>query len=154
MNPCLYARSSLYILVLLIIGMGYAVFPVSGTLFYHDGSNISPSVLYMLTNSTYGGEPNGPAVFFYDPECGACKPVEAFFDSYRASHLADRLEIVNLSSGEQAEDRLNALYLQYHREWINIPVVFIGPIGIEGTRDIIDNFESVYSWYTRRDRTG
>lgn len=139
--------SSGKIAVFIFIGIFLFVLPTSGTIFYEDGSNLTPSVLKVLTNSTYAGEHNRSVVFFYDSDCGACKPVEEYFATYLTKHPKDKIEIVNLSSGKKAEDRLNNLDILFHREWMNVPVVFVGPVGIEGTTDIIDNFESVYSWY-------
>ena len=55
--------------------------------------------------------------------------------------------MVNLSLGNESQDRLNAYYITYNREWMNIPVAFIGPMGLEGTDEIINNFEGLHSWY-------
>lgn len=33
---------------------------------------------------------------------------------------------------------------------INIPVIFIGPVGLEGTDEIINGFEELYPRYTSK----
>lgn len=63
-------------------------------------------------------------------------------------HPGKEIEMVNLSNNQGEEKRLNDLLFDYHREWMNIPVIFIGPVGLEGTDEIINGFEEVHIWYT------
>jgi hypothetical protein len=56
--------------------------------------------------------------------------------------------MINFSNNQGEEERLNDLLFDYHREWMNIPVMFIGPVALEGTDEIINGFEEVYVWYT------
>ncbi|MDD1728296.1 MAG: hypothetical protein LUQ50_04400 [Methanospirillum sp.] len=129
--------------------MNCAVISVSATIFSEDGSNLTRSDLYNLTNSSDAVTNNSSAVFFYDPECGACLPVHAYMETYLADHPDIELDVVNLSTGQEATDRLDKYYIMLNREWENIPVVFIGPVGLEGTQEILDNFDGLFTWYCR-----
>ena len=129
--------------------MSLSVFPASGTIFSEDGSNMTEETLYTLTNQTIPADTNRTIEFYYDPECGACTPAHEYMEQYLANHTGTQVTLVNLSSGQGAEDQLNERYIAYHREYLNIPVVFIGPVGLEGTREIIRNFEGLSTWYTR-----
>jgi len=124
-----------------------SVFPVSATIFLENGSNATESDLYNLTNSTITVPGNISPAFFFDPYCGACSPAEEYIETYVAAHPEIDLQMVNLSLGNESQDRLNAYYITYNREWMNIPVAFIGPMGLEGTDEIINNFEGLHSWY-------
>ena len=130
------------------------VISVSATIFSEDGSNLTRSDLYNLTNSSDVLSNNSSAVFFYDPECGACLPVHAYMETYLADHPDIELDVVNLSIGQEATDRLDEYYITFNREWENIPVVFIGPIGLEGTQEILDNFDGLFTWYCRNPYPG
>ena len=136
---------------LTLILMCFSVFPATAVIFSEDGSNHTESELYNLTNNTKPVELNRTAIFFYDPECNYCKPAYAYMEKYLSEHPGSQVEVVNLSQGQEAEERLNDHYIAYNREWMNIPVMFIGPVGLEGTDAIINNFESVYNWYTTKE---
>jgi len=62
-------------------------------------------------------------------------------------------KMVNLSKGQEAKNLLDSYYRTYNREWVNIPVVFIGPMGLEGTQEIINNFDGLSSWYSAHNVT-
>ena len=137
--------------ILMLIGMSICILPVSATIFTQDGSNRTVSELYNLTNSTRPTDTNGSVVFFYDPTCSPCIPVHEYMVTYLSDHPGTEVEMVNLSEGQDAEDHMNALYIVHHREWMNTPVIFIGPIGLEGTDEILSGFEGVYRWYKGQD---
>jgi len=121
--------------------------PVSATIFSENGSNVTASDLYNLTNSTMTFPGNISPAFFFDPNCGACGPAHEYIETYAKDHPGMDLHVVNLSAGNESQDLLNAYYGTYNREWMNIPVAFIGPIGLEGTDEVINNFDGLYSWY-------
>ncbi len=135
--------------VLFLALMSLSVFPASATIFSEDGSNMTEETLYTLTNQTIPADTNRTIEFYYDPECGACTPAHEYMEQYIANHPGTQVTLINLSSGQQAEDQLNERYIAYNREYLNIPVVFIGPVGLEGTREIIRNFEGLLTWYNR-----
>lgn len=135
------------ILFLILIGMSLSVFPVNATIFVQDGSNLTITELYNLTNSTKPVAQNGSVVFFYDPNCSPCIPVHEYLVQYLSDNPGTKVEMVNLSEGQEAQDHMNILYITHNREWMNTPVIFIGPIGLEGTDEIMTGFESVYHWY-------
>jgi hypothetical protein len=139
------------IAVFILIGMSLSIFPASATIFFEDGSNRTISELYTMTNGSQPTDSAAPAVFFFDPNCSACTPAHEYLTAYITAHPDIPLELVDLSENPAAEDRLNTLYISHNREWMNIPVMFIGPVGLEGTNEIITDFEGVNSWYTRKD---
>jgi glutaredoxin len=135
---------SVFILLLII-----SIFPAGATIFLNDGSNLTPSELYTLTNETKPDNTTSPVVFFYDPECGSCGPAHEYIEKYLSNHTESNLTIINLSADRGAEVQLNNYYSSYKREFMYIPVVFIGPVGLEGTEEIISGFENVYNWYKK-----
>lgn len=145
------SKVPLFITIIICLGMSLFIIPVSATIFNQDGSNLSVTELYNLTNSTKPVDANGSVVFFFDPDCSPCIPVHEYLVNYLADHPDTGVEMVNLSEGQDAEDLINALYISHNREWINTPVIFIGPIGLEGTNEIISGFEDVYRWYKKTD---
>lgn len=135
------------IMLALLAMVAFLAFPVSATIFSENGSNVTVSDLYNLTNSTSTVPGNITPAFFYDPDCGACGPAHEYIEAYVADHPGLDLQVVNISEGQEANDRLNAYYMTYNREWMNIPVVFVGPMGLEGTDEVINNFDGLHSWY-------
>lgn len=135
------------ILLAILAMMAFLTFPVSATIFSENGLNVTESDLYNLTNSTTTVPGNITPAFFYDPNCGACGPAHEYIEGYVADHPGLDLQVVNLSAGQESNDRLNAYYTTYNREWMNIPVVFIGPMGLEGTDEVINNFDGLHTWY-------
>jgi hypothetical protein len=133
--------------VLILIGMSFSVFPVSATIFFEDGANRSVAEVYDLISTTKPPDDCSPVVFFYDPDCESCIPVHEYLTTYIGEHSGTKIEMLNLSNNLGEEQRLNNLLYDYHREWMNVPVVFIGPVALEGTDDIINGFEEVYVWY-------
>lgn len=134
-------------ILLIVIAINLIVFPANATIFFEDGSNRTVSELYTLTNSSPPTDSTIPAMFFYDPDCGSCLPAHEYLTTYLSDHPETNIEMVNLSGNQSADERLNDLLYSYHREWMNIPVMFIGPVGLEGTNEIIDHFEGTYGWY-------
>ena len=150
-SRCQWVRMVVF---LIFMGMSLAVFPVSATIFFEDGANRTVSDVYDLMNTTKPADNARAAVFFYDPECDACTPAHDYLKTYIAQHPGTNVEMVNLSDGQGAKDRLNDLYTAYHREWLNIPVIFIGQVGLEGTDEITNGFEEVYTWNAGKRNSG
>jgi len=125
-----------------------SIFPACATIFLEDGSNLTPSELYTLTNETKPDNTTSPVVFFYDPECGSCGPAHEYIEKYHSEHPESNISIVNLSADRESEAELNYYYSSYKRDFMYIPVVFIGPVGLEGNEEIISGFEDVFNWYT------
>jgi len=133
--------------LLVLIGMSLAIFPVSATIFAEDGSNRTISDLYELTNSTNPGDLNGSAVFFYNPDCESCVPAHEFLEKYILDHPGAEIELVDVSNGTTEMDRFKDFQTKFHRENVNIPALYIGAVGMQGSQTIIANFEDLYGWY-------
>lgn len=125
--------------------------PVSATIFAEDGSELTLEDLYEMTNTTKPANNSAPVVFIYDPECGPCIPVHEFLVGYMSNNSDVKVDMVNLSSGKDAEERMSELFKKHNRDTMNTPAMFFGPVGLEGTDEIINGFESVYQWYTNED---
>jgi hypothetical protein len=128
--------------------MSFLILPASATIFFEDGANRTVADVYDLMSTPKPTDDDRPVVFFYDPDCGSCIPAHEYLISYIEEHPGTKIEVANLSNNQGEEERLNDLLFNYHREWMNIPVMFIGPVALEGTDEIINGFEEVYVWYT------
>jgi len=120
--------------------------PTSATIFCQNGTELDDVALASYLEKPAPAFTEPMIVFFYDPNCGACGPAHEFIDSYLKEHPKVVIEQVNLEGAEQM-DRFKEYVEMYNREKIYIPVIYIGPIGLEGADDIKNNFEKVYSWY-------
>jgi len=137
--------------LILLIGMSVWIIPGSATVFVEDGKELTINDLYEMVNTTKPANNSAPVVFFYDPECGPCIPVHEYLEKYISDHPVVEVEMVNLSAGPESEAMMSDLYIQHNRSMMNTPVIFFGPVGLEGTDEIINGFEMVYRWYTTED---
>lgn len=137
--------------LVLLIGMSVWIIPGSATVFVEDGKELTIDDLYEMVNTTKPANNSAPVVFFYDPECGPCIPVHEYLEKYISDHPVVEVEMVNLSAGPESEAMMSDLYIQHNRSMMNTPVIFFGPVGLEGTDEIINGFEMVYRWYTTED---
>jgi len=137
--------------LILLIGMSVWIIPGSATVFVEDGKELTIDDLYEMVNTTKPANNSAPVVFFYDPECGPCIPVHEYLEKYISDHPVVEVEMVNLSAGPESEAMMSDLYIQHNRSMMNTPVIFFGPVGLEGTDEIINGFEMVYRWYTTED---
>ena len=139
------------IFAILFMVMSILILPVNATIFAEDGSELTIDDLYEMVNTTKPANNSAPVVFFYDPECGPCIPVHEYLEKYISDHPVVKVEMVNLSAGPESEVMMSELYIQHNRSMMNTPVIFFGPVGLEGTDEIINGFEMVYRWYTTED---
>lgn len=137
--------------LILLIGMSVWIIPGSATVFVEDGKELTIDDLYEMVNTTKPANNSAPVVFFYDPECGPCIPVHEYLEKYISDHPVVEVEMVNLSAGPESEAMMSNLFIQHNRSMMNTPVIFFGPVGLEGTDEIINGFEMVYRWYTTED---
>lgn len=137
--------------LILLIGMSVWIIPGSATVFVEDGKELTIDDLYEMVNTTKPANNSAPVVFFYDPECGPCIPVHEYLEKFISDHPVVEVEMVNLSAGPESEAMMSDLYIQHNRSMMNTPVIFFGPVGLEGTDEIINGFEMVYRWYTTED---
>lgn len=137
------------ILVILIIFTCIAVPMVSATIFTKEGSELSEGQLheFIKTSQSAGGE--RMVTYFYDPYCESCLKAEAFIEPYLSNHPDVKIVKYNVSNGTEEMDLFNQGKAGYNREKVFIPVMYFGPVALEGPDDIARNFEDVYAWYTR-----
>jgi len=137
--------------LILLIWMSVWIIPGNATVFVEDGKELTIVDLYEMVNTTKPANNSAPVVFFYDPECGPCIPVHEYLEKYISDHPVVEVEMVNLSAGPESEAMMSNLFIQHNRSMMNTPVIFFGPVGLEGTDEIINGFEMVYRWYTTED---
>lgn len=135
-------------LVILIIGMSMVMAPVSATFFIEDGSEIDKDGLLELISGEAPEYAEDAVVFFYDPGCGACTPAHEFLLEYIEEQPDTKVQLLDLSNSTEERDRFNELKKQFNRQTVYTPVLYIGPVAVEGYTEIMENFEDVYSWYT------
>lgn len=136
----------LIIIAIIIVG----VFPATATIFTTDGKEINETGLDSLMEKPSPINESSQVLFFYDPECGACQPVHDYLESYLKENPDTILDSIDLADGNDKMDRFNEMKLTYNREKIYIPVVFFGPVALEGTDDIMTYFDEVYAWYMKK----
>lgn len=132
----------------ILMGLVVSAFPVTAIIFTNEVSNLTEPELYELTNGTGPIETSEPAYFLYDPECGSCAPAHEYLQEYLKQHPDVRVEMLSLTEGDEGKEKYDELKAAFHREKVYIPVMYIGPIGLEGSHDIETHFEDVYRWYT------
>ena len=134
---------------LLLIGIIFSAFPVSAIIFTKEAPALSETELYELTNGSVPKETTEPVYFLYDPDCGSCAPAHDYLVAYLEEHPDVMVELFSLSEGKEGKEKYDELKKAFHREMVYIPVMYIGPVALEGPHDIEANFEEVYRWYTQ-----
>lgn len=139
------------ILVLLaILGSGMVVSMASATIFTKDGVELNESQLYELTNGTPVSGDEKSVLFFFDPDCESCIKVEEFIEPYLVEHPDTKMVKVNVANGKDEMDRFESQKKDFNREKVFVPVMYFGSVALEGSTDIVNNFESVYAWYIKK----
>ena len=133
--------------IVLFFVAGIAIIPGTATIFAEDGSELTKADLDEMVQMTRPANNTTPVTFFYDPECAPCIPVHEYLIRYLSDHPSVQVTMVNLSSGPESEAMMREFFIGHNRTMMNTPVIFFGPMGLEGTDEIIQNFESVYHWY-------
>jgi hypothetical protein len=131
----------------IFISLIIAFFPVSATIFIEDGTELDEQGLIQYLKEPAPDFEKPGAIYFYDPNCGACMPVHDFWDTYLKENPDVILEQVNLEEGADQMDRFKEFSQSYNREKTFIPLVYLGPVALEGTDDIKNYFDIVYTWY-------
>jgi hypothetical protein len=134
---------------LFLIGIIVSAFPASAIIFTKEAPALSETELHELTNGTVPKETIEPVYFLYDPDCGSCAPAHDYLVSYLEEHPNVKVEMLSLSEGKDGKEKYDELKVAFHREMVYIPVMYIGPVALEGPYDIEANFEDVYQWYTQ-----
>lgn len=135
------------IVALLFVGLAISFFPVSAAIFIEDGTELDEAALITYLEEPAPEFETPVVIYFYDPNCGACMPVHDFWDTYLKENPDVILEQVNLEEGSEQMDRFKKFAEEFHREKAFIPLAYIGPVSLEGTDDIRNYFDMVYTWY-------
>jgi len=133
-------------LLLLLLSLTISV---QATVFNSEGNELNNTVIRDLLGGSHAIY-TGPAILFYEISCTPCLPAVHYLNQYLISNPdADLIEYTG--STLEAQWQLEKLSTLHNRKFVNLPVIFIGPIGIEGTDDIIRYFNEIYSWYMHLD---
>jgi len=139
-----YIRITLCI-ILLLYTLTVTTQPALAVVFSSEGTILNDSILNALFTNSYPIY-TGPAMFYYSIECISCLPAVYYLDDYVSSNPETDLIEYAISPSE-IPSLLEDLTILHRRSAIILPVAYIGPIGIEGTEDIIRYFSEIYSWY-------
>lgn len=135
-----------WIVLALILLSGLIITQASATIFNETGGELNEEALYTLTNGTLPSDVNRTVVYFYDPECESCFKVGEFLETYLKDHPDTDIERISIAEGPGEFERFNQYKTDYNREDVFIPVMYFGPVALEGATDIITNFETIYNW--------
>ncbi|HWQ65254.1 MAG TPA: hypothetical protein VN372_00110 [Methanospirillum sp.] len=139
----------IYLLALFCLcGLISLISPASATIFQLDGAVIEETDLYALTNSS--GESvnmSDPIIFFYDPDCGACAAAHEFINGYLAEHPDQEMSLVNIAEGEEQMRQFDDNKTRFNREGVSVPVLYIGPVALEGSGTIKTHTAETIAWY-------
>jgi hypothetical protein len=125
-----------------------AIFPASGTIFTRDGTELDEAGLKTLLENSAPSYNESEVMFFFDKKCGACGPAHNFIEAYLEENPDNPIESIDLAEGPEKMIRFRELKTTFNREKVYIPVIYIGPVALEGTDDVMTYFKDVYSWYT------
>jgi hypothetical protein len=126
-----------------------ALSPVCATIFTVNGSDITETELYELTNGTSPSGEIDPVTYFYDPDCESCQEAGEFFTTFLTANPEVPLEKLNIFNETGEVQKFYEFKTRFSRENLYVPVVFVGPVGLEGASDIRSNFRDVYQWYNQ-----
>lgn len=132
-------------LILLILAISFS--PVSATIFTINGTELDEAGLMSYLEKPAPAFEEPVILYFYDPHCGSCSAIHDFWETYLKENPDTILEQVNLEEGPEQMDRFKEFSETYKRDKAFIPLVYIGPVALEGTDDIKNYFDMVYSWY-------
>nr|WP_319539874.1 hypothetical protein [uncultured Methanospirillum sp.] len=124
-------------------------FSVQALVFNSEGIELNSTEIQDLLADSYAIY-TGPAILFSDNSCALCLPAIHYLNQYLISHPETDL-IGHTTSSLEEQWQLEIFATLHNRKVVNLPVIFIGPIGIEGTDDIIRYFTEIYSWYMHQD---
>ena len=132
-------------LVSVLLGLCLFFTPASAE-FFIKGMDLTEDEFneYILTNEPEYVEDS--IIFFHDPGCGACIPAHEFLEEYLLEYPDTEILMMSLSSGE-SRDMFNQKKAEFERSPVFVPVLYIGPVALEGYDEIRDYFEETYLWY-------
>jgi len=139
-----HIRTVMYVAFFFII-LSFIALPAQAVVFNSDGAELNETSLQGFLQTTHAMY-TGPVNFFFESDCISCLPAVFFLDDYVTSNPETDL-IEHALSTSEIPLQLQDLTQLHNRTSVNLPVVFIGPVGIEGTEDIVRYFSDVYSWY-------
>lgn len=121
--------------------------PVSATIFIEDGSEFDKYDLLEYLEEPAPAFDEPVVIYFYDPYCSACDSAHDFLDSYLEDNPDTILEQINLEDGSDEMDMFREFSDAFNREKAFIPLMYIGPVALEGPDEISEHFDMVYNWY-------
>jgi len=122
--------------------------PVSATIFTSEEPELAETNLFELTNTTAPPDEKEPVIFLYDPYCESCQPAHEYLTRYLEEHPDVKVDLLDSTSDPRGQKEYEERTTAFNRETLYVPVIFIGPLALEGKNDIMTHFETVYQWYT------
>lgn len=133
-------------LVSVLLGLCLFFTPASAE-FFIKGMDLTEDEFkeYILTNEPEYLEES--IIFFHDPNCGSCIPAHEFLEEYLLEYPDTELLMISLADGTESREMFDEMKAKFERNPVFVPVLYIGPVALEGYDEIKDYFEETYQWY-------
>ncbi|NLV26330.1 MAG: hypothetical protein GXY48_04065 [Methanomicrobiales archaeon] len=144
-NLAIYTKIKIF--TFLFVTLSILIISASATIFTENGDEIDADGLHRLIADDAPEYSTDSIVFFYDPECGSCIPAHEYLESYIEENPDTLVIIHNIDNSQEDWDLFNEFKNTFNREKVFVPVIYIGPVALEGHEDIEAYFNDVYAWY-------
>lgn len=120
----------------------------SAGVFLKNGSDVtSEDPVSVIVTDINSSTSTGEITFFYSTNCGACHLAMAYLNEFSSAHPDVSISSYDLAGNSSLRALFEEYKAAYHRDYIAVPVVFIGNAGLEGEATIRENFKDLVTWY-------
>lgn len=120
----------------------------SAGVFLKNGSDVTgEDPVSLIIGDIQSTTSDGDIIFFYSTTCGACHLAMAYLNEFSSAHPDVSISSYDLAGNSSLRVLFEEYKAAYHRDYVAVPVVFIGNAGLEGEAAIRENFEDLVTWY-------
>ena len=143
-------RSFTYSLAFLCatVAMALLFSPVSAE-FFIKGTDLTEDEFIEYLQTTEPEYVENSIIYFYDPGCGSCIPAHEFLENYILENPDTEILMFDLTESEKNREMFDEKKTEFERSPVFIPVLYIGPVALEGFTEIEEFFEETYQWYIK-----
>ena len=138
------------IFLIALIWISLAVFPVAGTVYSINGSEIEsgslPEYIMYEPSLVQGDLKPGQVVYFSNSHCGACHMANDYLNSFSLEHPDSELFRYALAEGDTNMTKFEDYKSKFHLNHLSVPSVMIGNLTLEGAQDIRNNLETILNF--------
>ena len=142
------------IFLIALIWISLAVFPVAGTVYSINGSEIESGSLpeYIMSEPSLimGDLKPGQIVFFSNSHCGACHMARDYLNSFSLEHPDLELFRYDLAEGDTNRTTFEEYKRKFHLNHLSVPSVVVGNLTLEGAQDIRNNLEIILNFQKKQ----